>query len=144
MDIYNLARNVRGINIENEIKSAIKSVKEEYSNLITEQTCMIYSGLLCEILKDKHVSVRVINTGDLDFGYEHMFLIANSGNLNYYLIDLTYSQFKDDSFKELLENGYQEIDNSNINDYLNIVTLKEKKSSFKIDDLYYGEVDKRR
>lgn len=144
MDVYDLARNVRGINIENEIKDTIKSVREEYSNLITEQTCMIYSGLLCEALKDRHVSVRIVNTGDLDFRYEHMFLIANSGYLKYYLIDLTYSQFKDDSFKELLENGYQEIDNSNINKYLNIVTLNEKESSFKIDDLYYGEINKRR
>ena len=46
MDLDSLMRNVRGLDIESEIKKAISRVRTEYANLITEQTCKIYSGLL--------------------------------------------------------------------------------------------------
>ena len=134
MDLNELMRNIRGIDVVKEIESAITQVKSEYNDLTTEQTCKIYSGLLYEKLNERHVPVRVVNT--LGLTYEHMFLLVNSGDIKYYLIDLTYSQFKNDYFKELLTKGYQEITNENINKYLEIVS--KDKTNMTLDELYYG------
>lgn len=140
MDLDSLMRNVRGLDIESEIKKAISRVRTEYANLITEQTCKIYSGLLYEELNNSHVPTRVISTGDLGLSYDHEFLLVNSSNIKYYLVDLTYSQFRNSEFDKLLVDGYQEIDDENINKYLEIVS--KDKTDFILDNLYYGDIKK--
>ena len=140
MELSELMRNIRQANVEEEIKKAIEKIKLEYGNLITEQTCRIYSGLLYEELKSKHVPIRLVSTGELGLKYDHMFLIVNSSDIMYYLIDLTYEQFKNNNFEDLLKNGYKVINNQEINKYLEIVS--QDKTDYKLDDLYYGDINK--
>lgn len=142
MDLDELMRNIRKIDVANEIEKAIEKVKEEYKGLITVQTCKIYSSLLYEVLNSKHVPVRLVSTGDLGLTYDHMFLLANDSNIRYYLIDLTYGQFNNNEFNDLLRKGYQEISDKDINKYLEIVS--EDKTDMKLDNLYYGDLEKRK
>ena len=81
----------------------------------------IYSSALFEILKRKHILVHIINTLDLGYSYLHQFLLVYDGN-KYYLIDLTYKQFNDNSLSDLNENGYIEIDDNTFKFYLKVVT----------------------
>ena len=137
MDLDSLMRNIRQVNVEEEIKKAVSRVKCEYANLITEQTCKIYSSLLYEELNSNHIPTRIISTGDLGLTYDHMFLLVNSSDIKYYLIDLTYDQFKNNEFNKLIENGYQEISNQDINKYLKIVSRDD--NDLDLDSLYYGK-----
>ena len=72
-------------------------------------------------LKRKHILVHIINTLDLGYSYLHQFLLVYDGN-KYYLIDLTYKQFNDNSLSDLNENGYIEIDDNTFKFYLKVVT----------------------
>ena len=65
--------------------------------------------------------VHIINTLDLGYSYLHQFLLVYDGN-KYYLIDLTYKQFNDNSLSDLNENGYIEIDDNTFKFYLKVVT----------------------
>ena len=65
--------------------------------------------------------VHIINTLDLGYSYLHQFLLVYDGN-KYYLIDLTYKQFNDNSLSELNENGYMKIDDNTFKFYLKVVT----------------------
>ncbi len=113
--------NIKNQNIEEVIKEAIEKVKEKLQGLDYNQTCLIYSSALFEILKSKHILVHIINTLDLGYSFEHQFLLVYDGN-KYYLIDLTYRQFNDDYLNDLNNNGYIETDNNTFNYYLKIVT----------------------
>ena len=113
--------NIKNQNIEEVIKEAIKEVKEKLQGLDYNQTCLIYSSALFEILKREHILVHIINTLDLGYSFEHQFLLVYDGN-KYYLIDLTYRQFNDDYLNDLNNNGYIETDNNTFNYYLKIVT----------------------
>ena len=103
------------------IRDSIKEVKEKLKGLDYNQTCLIYSSALFEILKRKHILVHIINTLDLGYSYLHQFLLVYDGN-KYYLIDLTYKQFNDNSLSDLNENGYIEIDDNIFKFYLKVVT----------------------
>ena len=81
----------------------------------------MFSSALFEILKRKHILVHIINTLDLGYSYLHQFLLVYDGN-KYYLIDLTYKQFNDNSLSDLNENGYIEIDDNTFKFYLKVVT----------------------
>ena len=65
--------------------------------------------------------VHIINTLDLGYSYLHQFLLVYDGN-KYYLIDLTYKQFNDNSLSDLNENGYMKIDDNIFKFYLKVVT----------------------
>lgn len=113
--------NIKNQNIEEIIQESIKEVKENLQGLDYNQTCLIYSSALFEILKRKHILVHIINTLDLGYFFEHQFLLVYDGN-NYYLIDLTYRQFNDNSLSDLNKNGYIKIDNNIFKYYLKVVT----------------------
>ncbi len=112
--------NIKNQNIEEIIQESIKEVKENLQGLDYNQTCLIYSSALFEILKRKHILVHIINTLDLGYSFEHQFLLVYDGN-NYYLIDLTYRQFNDNSLSDLNKNSYIKIDNNIFKYYLKVV-----------------------
>ena len=113
--------NIKNQDIEEVIRDSIEEVKEKLQGLDYNQTCFIYSSALFEILKRKHILVHIINTLDLGYSYLHQFLLVYDGN-KYYLIDLTYKQFNDNSLSDLNENGYIEIDDNIFKFYLKVVT----------------------
>ena len=113
--------NIKNQDIEVVIRDSIKEVKEKLKGLDYNQTCLIYSSALFEILKIKNILVHIINTLDLGYSFEHQFLLVYDGN-KYYLIDLTYKQFNDNSLSDLNENGYIEIDDNIFKFYLKVVT----------------------
>ena len=113
--------NIKNQDIEEVIRDSIKEVKEKLQGLDYNQTCLIYSSALFEILKRKHILVHIINTLDLGYSYLHQFLLVYDGN-KYYLIDLTYKQFNDNSLSDLNENGYMKIDDNIFKFYLKVVT----------------------
>lgn len=113
--------NIKNQDIEEVIRDSIKEVKEKLKGLDYNQTCLIYSSALFEILKRKNILVHIINTLDLGYSYLHQFLLVYDGN-KYYLIDLTYKQFNDNSLSDLNENGYIEIDDNTFKFYLKVVT----------------------
>lgn len=90
------------------------------------------------------------NTSDLGFDYEHQFILVPINKLtkDYYLIDLTYSQFvknmEDEKiFTELLNKEYQKINNELWIQYLkNILRNNNVKSS--IDEAFNKEISNNR
>ena len=53
--------NIKGVNIEEEIKSAITNVKKQLNNLDTERTCKIYARFLYRELKLRHIWTSEVN-----------------------------------------------------------------------------------
>ena len=141
MDLNELMRNIRGIDKEKVLKETIDEVRNEFTNIVEKQRCKIYSGRLVEKLKEKHVPVRLVNTKDLGYPYEHEFVLVPDKDDSYFLSDLTYSQFNALKFPDLLEFGYERIDSDVLNDYLGIVTGVN--SDKNIDDIYYLENGKK-
>lgn len=112
--------NIKNLDIKQIIEDSIKETQELLKGLDYNQTCLIYSSLLFEILRRKNILVHIINTKDLGY-YEHQFLLVYDG-INYYLIDLTYKQFNNKYLNNLLANNYTLIDDFNFNKYLQIIT----------------------
>ena len=112
--------NIDNIDIEDKIVDAIDETRVELRDLTTDQTCKYYSSSIKNNLTKRHLINRIVNTNDYDLPYEHQFNVA-LGNDKYYLIDLTYSQFKNGEFIDLLFLGYMELDNDMFNHYLEIV-----------------------
>lgn len=143
MDLFNMMSNIRNTSIEEEIKKTINSVKNTYSNLDIERTCMLYSSIVHENLSKKHIPSRIISTKDLGINYEHRFIIVKNDNKaeNYFLIDLTYNQFFNkvpDEFLELSKNGYQIINNEKFKDY--IITITGVLITENVDNLYFKQI----
>ena len=112
--------NIKNQDIKQIIEDSIKETQELLKGLDYNQTCLIYSSLLFEVLRRKNILVHIINTKDLGY-YEHQFLLVYDG-INYYLIDLTYKQFNNKYLNNLLANNYTLIDDFNFNKYLQIIT----------------------
>ena len=112
--------NIKNQDIKQIIEDSIKETQELLKGLDYNQTCLIYSSLLFEILRRKNILVHIINRKDLGY-YEHQFLLVYDG-INYYLIDLTYKQFNNKYLNNLLANNYTLIDDFNFNKYLQIIT----------------------
>lgn len=127
--------NLNGGNIEDKVVDSIDEVRDEIGDLTTDLTCKIYSDYLKRSLTNKHVINRVINTSDLGLSYEHLFNIVVDGLDTYYLIDLTYEQFKNSEFVELLFQGYMKVNDKDLNKYLEIVTGDV--CNFKLEDIIY-------
>lgn len=125
--------NIKNQNIEVVIKESIKEVKEELQGLDYNQTCLIYSSYLYEILKRKNILVHLINTLDLGYSFLHQFLLVYDG-FEYFLIDLTYRQFSDDYLDNLKNFGYIKVDNNIFNYYLKVVTNNDL--SIDLDDAF--------
>lgn len=130
MDLFEWSQNIMKVNQNKVISDSIKNVNNE--------------------LKKNHVLARLINTSDLGFDYEHQFILVPINKLtkDYYLIDLTYSQFvknmEDEKiFTELLNKGYQKINNELWIQYLkNILRNNNVKSS--IDEAFNKEISNNR
>ena len=124
MDLYSKILNINNKNIEYAIISAIEEVKKELAGLDYERMCLVYNSYLYEALLKRHVLVHMVDTKDLGLSYNHRFLIAFDGT-NYYLCDLTYSQFLNDDFPSLQKNGYQKCDDDLIKEYLKTIDDQE-------------------
>ena len=81
MDFFERITNMRGFNLEKEIETTIKRVKERLSNLVEERMCKVYNSLLLNELLRSHIPVRLINTFDLGIDYEHFFLLIPMKNM---------------------------------------------------------------
>ena len=137
MNLYDRITNIRKIDKTKVIEEVIKDVKNEYQKLTTKRTCVIYSSLVYILLNQRHISSRIINTKDLGIDFEHQFCLVPYQNKEYYLIDLTYEQFNNTSFKELLQDGYIIINDLDFNKYLDIITNREIKDLYELDKVFY-------
>lgn len=149
MDLFERIQNIKNINYEKELQNTIIMVKEELKNIIIKRRCKIYNGHLFRKLIQKHMIVHLINTLDLGLTYEHVFLLVPMTLKDgYYLVDLTYEQFnnKDEvTFKGLLQNGYQKINDLEFNAYLRNIESNDK--IFLLEDVFYlanSEVQQKR
>lgn len=138
MDLNSIL-NITGINVVEEIEKSINNVKMELSGLTTDLTCKIYNSYLLEELRKHHVLVRLINTKDIGIDYEHYFLLISSVR-EYFLADLTYPQFHDETIPNLSQKGYIKIDNSLLNRYLSVVA-QQPVIDYTCENLFYRSID---
>lgn len=126
MDLTDKIFNIKNINYEEYIKRAILKTKKELKGLQIDRMCLIYSSYLYKNLLDYHLLAHIIDTQDLGFSFCHRFVLVYDGQ-DYYLLDLTYSQFlkKETMFFKLLFDGYQKINNQEFNYYLKSVLPNE-------------------
>ena len=129
MSLYDRMLNINNLNIDEEIKMAIASVKNQLDGLTFERTCLVYASYIYNELKDRHLNVNFMSTEDINDAYIHYFNIVNS-SIGKYLIDLNYKQFNNDEYPDLLDNGYQLVNEEEFNHYLEIVSQKKKLDSF--------------
>lgn len=150
MDLFEWSQNIMNVDQNKVINDSIKNVNNELNGLTKDRMCKVYSSYVYNELKKNHVLTRLINTSDLGFDYEHQFILVPINKLtkDYYLIDLTYSQFvknmEDEKiFTELLNKGYQKINNELWIQYLkNILRNNNVKSS--IDEAFNKEISNNR
>ena len=126
MSLYNRMLNIKNIDYEEYIKKAILKTKTELSNLDIDRMCLVYSSYLYQNLLEYHLLAHIIDTQDLGFSFSHHFVLVYNSQ-DYYLLDLTYSQFlkKEKIFLNLLSDGYQKITNHEFNYYLKKVLPNE-------------------
>ena len=139
MELFERMKNIYGFNNEIELKKAIAKIKEELSYLTEERTCKIYSNYLLDELKKHHISARMINSKDLGFDYEHVFvLVLNNTGGGYLLADLTFSQFNshNNNFTKLLTDGYQEVTEIEFIYYLSIISGSRDPQIFNLDSIF--------
>ena len=134
MDLYNKILNINNLDVEYEIKKIIEETKKEYEDLTKERTCKIYSSIIYKKLKNKGITSRLVDTKDFDTSFSHMFVIAVD-NAKKYLIDLTYEQFNNDKFDDLISNGYIVLNDDIFKEYLKTIIICAE--YFTIDDALY-------
>ena len=95
MDLFEWSQNIMKVDQNKVISDSIKTVNNELNGLTKDRMCKVYSSYVYNELKKNHILARLINTSDLGFDYEHQFILVPINKLtkDYYLIDLTYSQF---------------------------------------------------
>ena len=133
MNVYDLI-NLEESDKEKMIQEAIKETKRNLPGLTDGLTCKIYSSYMTEQLRKRHVVNRKIDTSDLNCPYSHVFNLVPIDEKEYFLIDITYSQFQNNDFEDLLKNGYTRVDNDRFNDYLEITGKKNPQVS--LDDAF--------
>lgn len=102
--------------------------------------CKVYSSYLHEELQKRHVPASIINTMEIGIDYEHIFILVSTNiEEKYYLSDLTFNQFhtNENEFTKLLIDGYQIVDNSLFNKYLQIISNNKLDEPIYIDDAFY-------
>ena len=97
--------NILNVNKEEAIQEVVNKTKSELEGLTTERTCKVYSDYISRNLHSKNILHRNIVLNEED----------------YYLIDLTYSQFNNFDFVDLLLDGYMIISKNELKEYMNIV-----------------------
>lgn len=140
MDLYDKIKNIYGLNNEERLIKAITFTKKILSDLVEERMCKVYSSYLLNELKKQHIPAHMINTLDLGFQYEHVFVLVPSNDDGYFLADLTFSQFNKNinTLTQLLNEGYQIIDNNSFRDYLSIVLNEDITEQISINDIFYS------
>ena len=137
MDSYSLINLFNG-NIEDKIKEAINKTKIELSDLTTDRTCIIYTNYLYKNLKDVHVLAHIICTADIGLDYFHQFIMVPASKNQYYIADLTYSQFGEEEYlKGLYENGYQKLNGEEFDIYMNKISGTD--NTFDLDSVFMGK-----
>lgn len=146
MELYEQILNITNVNIEEGLKQAIFNCQEELKGLTEERMCKVYHYSLLQLLNEQHILARIVNTLDLQFEFEHLFLLIPKSITGgeYFLADLTFSQFHSslEEFEDLKKNGYQFVSDELFQKYLEIVT-KDKNISFTLEDAFYLESKKR-
>ena len=138
-NLYDLL-NIAG-NKEDKIKESINQTRYDLRNIVEAQRCKIYSSYLSDLLNKNHIVNKIIKTGDFS-NYDHHFILVPKDGESYYLIDLTYSQFKNNEyFEELLKDGYVVVNDSMLIIYLSIVTGQVIDQS--IDSIYFDNTKAR-
>ena len=141
-DLYEYV-NISNIPLETRIKLSIDETKKQLKDVTTERTCKIYSRYLFSYLSQNHVVGKIISTKDLGANYDHYFVIVPINTYEYYLIDLTYPQFKNkELFKDLYDKGYEVVTDLNFYLYYAIVTGEQSKIT--IQDVYLNKTIKKR
>lgn len=139
MELYNRLKNILGRDNEEELIESISTVRESLNGLVEERMCKVYSGFLLNELRKRHVPARLINTLDLGFDYEHIFILVPSNNKGYFLADLTFSQFnqKIEQLKQLLDTGYQLMDDTSFSCYFNVITKGKNTVLIPVENIFY-------
>ncbi len=104
MSLYENILNISNKNIEEEIKSSIIDTRRQLCNLNEDRMCLIYSSYIYQNLKKRHILSHIIDTKYLGLNYQHRFVLVYAKN--YYLIDLTYSQFLNNDSNLIRRNIY--------------------------------------
>ena len=126
--------NIMGIDKEKVIKEVIDTVREELDEITTERTCRVYNEYINYYLTKNRIMHRTVDTEDYGCNYSHVFSIVPNID-DYYLIDLTYEQFHNNKYLDLLVNGYQKVNKKELNDYIKLVGNKDIDIS--TDDLLF-------
>ena len=130
-DLYEYM-NIGSIPIEKRLQLSIAETKKALDGIDPKGACALYSRHLFSYLSKNHIVSKIVNTKDLGAEYEHFFVIIPINTMEYYLVDLTYQQFKNDKvFKELYEKGYEKVTDLNFYLYYAIVTGEQSKISIK-------------
>lgn len=135
-NFYDKLLNIRGLDVEEEIKKVVFETREHFKNLTEERTCRIYSGMVYDKLREKGISARLIDTADFGEDYSHVFVMVPFEN-KYFLVDLTYSQFLDNEngINSLVNDGYVLMDNDMWKNYMENILVKK---NFTYDDIFNG------
>ena len=139
MNLSNLV-NIQNINIEKNIQEVINKSHNKFNGLITEQTCLIWSSMIYEELKKLHVPVYLLSTNEIENAYTHYFTIIPYES-DYYVIDLTFRQFKNGLFPDLSIFGYELLSRDEQIKYLEIVSQK-KNLNCSFDDILFKNSNK--
>ena len=129
-------------NKEDKIKQSINNVREQLKTIDEEGNCYSYSNYIFNELTKEHVVCKIINTNDLNIDYMHYFVLVPDSEEDYYLIDLTYSQFKNDYFSSLKDNGYIKVNDSEFILYLSIVGGKAFNTT--LDSVYFNNLNNKK
>ena len=153
-EFYYKLLNIRSsTNISQKLKNIMENFNAKYLNIDKEQMCKVFSNNISKVLFDN----RILNTKD-EFGvYEHEIVLCRgeeNQKIKYFLIDCTFSQFfyskyyveiieqigNPELFGILLKNGYVELSNQRIIDYLKI--FNNSITRFDLDD-YFNDLNKK-
>ena len=141
-DLYEYI-NISNIPLEKRIELSIVETKKELSELTEFGTCKLFSRHLATHLNKNHVVSKIVSTKELGAEYEHYFILVPINTLEYYLIDLKYSQFQhDEVFKDLYEKGYEKV--TDLNFYLYYAIITGEQSKITIQDVYLNKTIKKR
>ena len=133
--------NISNLPLEKRIKLSIEETKRLLKDVDINRACATYSRHLFSYLSQNHVVSKIVDTKELGAEYEHYFVIVQINTYEYYLIDLTYPQFKNDKlFKELYEKGYEKVTDLNFYLYYGIVTGEQSKIT--IQDVFLNNSKK--
>ena len=127
--------------LEKRLELSIAQTKKALDGVDVTGACATYSRHVFSYLKQNSIMSRIINTKDLGADYEHYFVLIPINTLEYYLVDLTFPQFKNDKvFKDLYEKGYEKVTDLNFYLYYAVVTGELSKISMQDVFLQKGRI----